>query len=217
MDKPSSFIPFHPSQIEVCLDFANTVRWHASDRPEEKLHTYPDLVTWAREQGLVKANEARALVEMAHQHPREAAESLQRVLSLREAIYRVFTAQAHGQHPARTDLDQINAAASEYLAKSQVFATPDGFQWGWMADEPTLNQMLGPIALAAANLLTSKELLPRVGQCADDRGCGWLFLDRSKNRSRQWCDINDCGNRAKQKRHYERTQRKNRRKRIGRV
>ncbi|MEW5870807.1 MAG: CGNR zinc finger domain-containing protein [Chloroflexota bacterium] len=27
----------------------------------------------------------------------------------------------------------------------------------------------------------------------------------SKNRSRRWCDINDCGNRAKQRRHYRRT------------
>jgi predicted RNA-binding Zn ribbon-like protein len=212
MGKLSTFAPFQPTQIEVCLNFANTVRWHASDQPEEKLHIYPDLVTWAREQGLVEANEAKALIEMAHQHPREAAESLQQALNLREAIYHVFSAQAHGERPVQTDLDQINAAVSESLAKSQVFATSDGFQWGWKLDDPVLDQMLRPIALASANLLTSEELLPCVGQCADDRGCGWLFLDRSKNHSRQWCDINDCGNRAKQKRHYERIQRKIRRK-----
>ncbi len=34
--------------------------------------------------------------------------------------------------------------------------------------------------------------------------CGWLFLDRSKNRSRAWCDMAVCGNRAKANRHYRR-------------
>jgi len=34
--------------------------------------------------------------------------------------------------------------------------------------------------------------------------CGWLFLDRSKNRSRLWCDMAVCGNREKARRHYAR-------------
>ncbi|KQV63963.1 CGNR zinc finger domain-containing protein [Rhizobium sp. Root1220] len=34
--------------------------------------------------------------------------------------------------------------------------------------------------------------------------CGWLFLDRSKNKSRTWCDMAVCGNRAKANRHYRR-------------
>jgi predicted RNA-binding Zn ribbon-like protein len=36
------------------------------------------------------------------------------------------------------------------------------------------------------------------------RNCGWLFIDRSKNRSRAWCDMAVCGNRAKANRHYRR-------------
>jgi len=205
-----SFLPSRPEQIEVCLDFANTVRWHASEHPEERLHSYPDLVIWARDQGLVKPKEAQALIEKAEQHPRESARSLQQALILRESIYRIFSEKAHGKPPAQADLDQINASVSEGLARTQVFLTADGFQWGWKMDDPVINQLLAPIALAAASLLTNHQLLARVGQCADDRGCGWLFLDRSKNHSRHWCDINDCGNRAKQKRHYERAQRKNR-------
>jgi predicted RNA-binding Zn ribbon-like protein len=34
--------------------------------------------------------------------------------------------------------------------------------------------------------------------------CGWLFIDRSKNRSRTWCDMAVCGNRVKANRHYRR-------------
>ena len=28
-------------------------------------------------------------------------------------------------------------------------------------------------------------------------GCGWLFLDQSRNSSRRWCASGDCGNRAR--------------------
>ena len=41
-------------------------------------------------------------------------------------------------------------------------------------------------------------------QCADDRGCGWLFLDTSRNQSRRWCSMKSCGNRAKVRRHRSR-------------
>jgi predicted RNA-binding Zn ribbon-like protein len=61
-----------------------------------------------------------------------------------------------------------------------------------------------PVAYSAADLLATPDQLARVGQCQDDRGCGWLFLDLTKNHSRRWCAMDDCGNRAKAKRHYER-------------
>ena len=40
--------------------------------------------------------------------------------------------------------------------------------------------------------------------------CGWLFIDRSKNKSRTWCDMAVCGNRAKANRHYQRREREER-------
>ncbi len=44
----------------------------------------------------------------------------------------------------------------------------------------------------------------RVKACAE-AGCGTLFHDTSRNRSRRWCAMEDCGNRAKARRHYART------------
>jgi len=46
----------------------------------------------------------------------------------------------------------------------------------------------------------------RVRECEDDRGCGFLFIDQSKNRSRRWCSMESCGNRAKARQHYARVQ-----------
>ncbi|MGH7448040.1 MAG: CGNR zinc finger domain-containing protein, partial [Longimicrobiales bacterium] len=45
--------------------------------------------------------------------------------------------------------------------------------------------------------------LDRVKLCGND-ACAWLFIDVSRNRSRRWCDMKDCGNRAKARRHYAR-------------
>ena len=38
-------------EARLCLDFANTLDWHASDHPEESLHSYGDLVNWAADGG----------------------------------------------------------------------------------------------------------------------------------------------------------------------
>jgi predicted RNA-binding Zn ribbon-like protein len=50
--------------------------------------------------------------------------------------------------------------------------------------------------------LTDEKLWISIRQCADVRGCGVLFLDRTRNRSRRWCSMKSCGNRAKAQRHY---------------
>ena len=62
---------------------------------------------------------------------------------------------------------------------------------------------LGPIALAAVKLFTEGDL-HRIRECGG-HACGWLFYDRSKNNRRRWCEMEVCGNRAKQKRFSERT------------
>jgi len=64
----------------------------------------------------------------------------------------------------------------------------------------------GPTGLATATAHSVLRLIAipdpeRMKICGN---CGWLFIDRSKNRSRAWCDMAVCGNRAKANRHYRR-------------
>lgn len=192
------------NQREWCLEFANTAHWHASDHPLETLQTYHDLLAWARGQQML-SDEAAAHAEGAAQgHLQAAVHMFERAIALREALYAVFVVHIAGQRPAADDLAVINEALRAAQAHRRIIATDDGFGWQWDAADAPLEQVLWPIVQSAAEVLTTPELLARVGQCADDRGCGWLFLDTSKNHSRRWCDINDCGNRAKQRRHYQR-------------
>jgi predicted RNA-binding Zn ribbon-like protein len=187
----------------LCLDYANTADWHASDQPVERLTSYAEFVSWSRQAGVLTENQAKRLLRRAADRPEEARVVMNRAIALREAIYEIFAAVAHGQAPQATDLTALNAALSEMLTRSQIAPTETGFAWQWAGEQDTLDRPLWSVARSAADLLTSDELR-RVGQCADDRGCGWLFLDTSRNHTRRWCSIKDCGNRAKAQRHYER-------------
>ena len=184
----------------LCLDFANTRAGRDTDTPTEYLQDYADLVAWAEQVGLV--DDGELLLAVARQRPADAEAVLTRALALREAIYGIFSHVAAGKPAPPADLDTLNLAVADALSRARVVAQPEGFSWGWAAEPDDLDRMLWPVARSAAELLTS-DALSRVRECAGD-GCGWLFLDTSRNRSRRWCDMRDCGNRAKVRRHYQR-------------
>jgi predicted RNA-binding Zn ribbon-like protein len=53
---------------------------------------------------------------------------------------------------------------------------------------------------SAYDILTGEEPR-RIKECG---ACGWLFLDRSKNNARRWCDMQSCGSIDKSRRYYQR-------------
>jgi predicted RNA-binding Zn ribbon-like protein len=85
---------------------------------------------------------------------------------------------------------------------SELAPLGDSFAWEWHEADGSLELPVWMIARSAAELLTS-DSLGRVRECAGER-CDWLFLDASRNRSRRWCDMAECGNRAKAQRSYAR-------------
>lgn len=187
----------------TCLEFCKTVGWAERDRPDDELISYQALLAWAERDGVVTPAEAKRLSRRAATRPEEAARVLARAVSLREIIYRIFSAVGEGRTPNRPDIEQLNAFLPEASRRRGVVAAAAGYEWGWLEDpDPPLDRVLWPIAYSAAQLLTWGDL-ERVKLCrADD--CGWLFVDSSRNRSRRWCDMSDCGNRAKARRFRQR-------------
>jgi len=189
------------SDAEIALEFANTADWHASENPIERLNAYEDLVSWAERKGLVGAERAELLRAKGRKDPEQARDVHRRAIQLRETIYRIMSSYAGGGTAEPADVALLNEWLGRTMAGLRLQPGAGGFVMGW-EDDLDLGLMLRPVVRSAARLLTTDRLLERVGQCDDDRGCGLLYLDLSKNRSRRWCDINDCGNRAKQRRHY---------------
>src|SRR6185295_7085743 len=166
----------------------------------ERLEGYTDLVAFGRQAGAIDDDEADALLKEAAARPRDAEAVLAEARAVREALFRLFFAVAHGGAPPTADLDVLNAALSRTLARLRVMSNAGGFAWDWARDEAALDRMIWRIVRDAAELLVSDDRAS-LRECAADT-CAWLFLDRSKNQSRRWCDMKVCGNRTKVRRHY---------------
>lgn len=193
--------PFELSGGALCLDFTNT--WGDRQRPDsDRLRSYPSLLDFASQTGLLGRREAAALLRRARSTPAGAAAALGAARRLRDALYRLFSAQARGQRVPAADLDAVNAALQAALPHLKVERRDGRYAWGW-EEGGELAAPLRPIVRSAAELLTGDDLA-RVREC-DGADCTWLFLDQSRNRSRRWCSMESCGNRAKARRHYHRT------------
>jgi predicted RNA-binding Zn ribbon-like protein len=184
----------------LCLDFCNTMGGKRGAIAREHLHSYSDFAGWCEQTDVITHAQARSLIEHAAKYPAEAGRVFGRALELREAIYRIFLGLSQSKKPSKADLGTLNSELALALGRLRIGATADGFQWEWTKLEDLLEGPLGPLARSAAELLTSEGQCCHVGQCQGDT-CGWLFNDSSKNHSRRWCDMRDCGNRAKVRRH----------------
>lgn len=194
---------FELSGDSLALDFANT--WEDRGRPEtDKLGSYADLLAFAVQAGILDGRQASTLADRAGRRPAAAARALKGGLELRQALYRVFAGQAAGSDAGRPDLDRLGSLAARAAARLRLEPVDGGFAWRWHGLETSCDALLAPIARSAADLLTGDDL-DRVRECDGDR-CTWLFLDSSRNRSRRWCSMDSCGNRAKARRHYRRKQ-----------
>jgi predicted RNA-binding Zn ribbon-like protein len=193
---------FEFSGGRLCLDFTNTLGGRGRPQPREDLNRYADLLAWGQQAGLLTDVRATRLAREADGRPGAAAAVRDRALILREAIYRIFSAVVGGGEAREADLAALNAELAIALPNARLVPSGAGFAWTWDERADALDRILWPVARSAADLLTSDEL-DRVRECAETR-CGWLFMDTSRNRSRQWCDMKVCGNRAKARRHYER-------------
>ncbi|MDQ3927511.1 MAG: ABATE domain-containing protein [Chloroflexota bacterium] len=185
---------------QICVDFANTLAWRASDRPQDRL-TGPDmLLRFGGRAGIFHEGEVDYLRARVADDPEEAQVALEKAKLAREAIYRILFAAANRLPIAHTDVTLLNEVVDE--AQDQVQIVPAGpgesFVWRWKSQEPQLDMVLWSAARSAAELLTSEEL-KRLKSCPG-AGCAYLFIDLSRNGKRRWCEMDVCGNRNKVKR-----------------
>jgi predicted RNA-binding Zn ribbon-like protein len=181
----------------LCLALTNTRHFRNSAAPRENLHEYSDLIDWALLGKIVGKKEAARLAALATAGPAAARRELARVITLREAMARMFAAKAHRHASATDDLAVIMATFNE-AAKHLKLAIDNERIVPCVDDaEAGLALPRWQVALSAIGLFSS-EAAGRVKECADDRGCGWLFVDTTRNGSRMYCFSNECGNRARQ-------------------
>ena len=191
----------------VALDLVNTVapRLPGGTEHIEYVDTPQDLLAWARRVRLVTKADAESIRLAWAGSPTSAAQALRAALDVREATYGVLMA-ALGTPDAATsdaanDLERLSLRWAAAAARSGlVLGGPTGPAARLVVGTTPALLIADRLAHAAVDLLRTVDL-GRVRVCPiDEGGCGWLFLDRSRNGSRRWCAMADCGAQAKARR-----------------
>lgn len=192
----------HPVEFvggALALDFTNTLGGTHRAPSHEHLQEYDDVVDFAVLGNALSPAEGRRLKSEAGRHPARAKDVLRRAVTLREAMWRLFESISAARALPTADLEIMNREIASAFAHAR-FTPVESHRFTWVWDKtPALDRALWPIAKSAADLLESSEALAQLRECASDT-CEWLFLDRSRNHTRRWCDMNDCGGRAKVRR-----------------
>jgi predicted RNA-binding Zn ribbon-like protein len=195
---------FDLSGGDLALDLANTKSRRPTPEPREDLRDYDDLVSWGLQAGAIGAQEGASLRSLAARNPRAGRAAVERARALRESLFDVFSALATGREVPPDALDRVNAALPGALGHLRLVRAEGGADWSWTG-EADLDRVLWPVVRAAALLLTGPDR-KHLRECgASD--CAWLFLDKSRNGTRRWCDMAVCGNREKARRFQRRARR----------
>jgi predicted RNA-binding Zn ribbon-like protein len=184
----------------IALDLVNTVAPRVPGGVEY-IGTPAELLAWARRVDLVTDDEAEEI-----RAAWDGAAALRATMDIREAAHGVLTAALDsGLAPPSAELRRLSGHWTDAAARSALEAGGPGGPPARLA-VGTVPAMRIPDRLAAAvvDLLQTIDL-DRVRVCPlEEGGCGWLFLDRSRNGSRRWCAMADCGTQAKSRRLTER-------------
>ena len=163
-----------PGDLDLVRRFVNT---NDFDTGAEDLTGPAEFGAWLEEVGLAK-------------DPDVSARDLTRAIEARETL-RSLLLSNNGAPVKEGAFDRLNAALAG--AASEV-----RFEEGSATVVPhggTVEAALARLAMIVRDAMVSGEWA-RLKACPDDE-CQWAFYDRSRNRSRTWCDMQDCGNRAK--------------------
>jgi predicted RNA-binding Zn ribbon-like protein len=195
-------IPAHIAELElrgndVALDFANTLEGTWAEPGTEHLGEYTDLSGWAAHAGLVADADGARLLALAADDADGAAAAVRAATALRAVVFDVFAPLAVGDRAPRAALHALREVHRAALARATLAPRgPGRHEWTWDGDD--LERPLWPVTVAAVDLLRDGPRLQRLKICAQ---CRWLFLDQSRNHSRRWCSMSECGAQVKMRRY----------------
>lgn len=185
---------------DLALDFINTAEYRGTPQALEFLSSAQCLLAWSHHAGLFSEPELTRLARHLAKRPRDGQRLLASAVALRESLYQLFVGLTQQRAPLPSALKPLNEALAT-LTRHRTLQSVDGtVAWRWRDEGGVSAAVLGPPSLAAAQLLTAQPL-DKLKQCP---GCGWLFLDTSRNGLRRWCSMAYCGSTDKSRRQYRR-------------
>jgi predicted RNA-binding Zn ribbon-like protein len=183
---------------DLALDFTNTESGRGLPAHQNHFREAGHVVEWLRHAKALPAEDADWLRDRSSERADLAADLLARAIELRQSIHAIGAALGRRAKPPEEALAGLSALHARFVAKAELAPGIMSCRWLWSVRASPVEAALGPIALAAVCLFTEGDF-HRIREC-EGHACGWLFYDRSKNNRRRWCEMEVCGNRAKQRR-----------------
>ena len=184
--------------------------WTSSGPENDRLMDFDRLTRWAGGAGVLSLKIGAALRRRAAARPREAETAFKAALQARQVLQRLFGSIAENK-PAGDELDDFNRLLTRAVGHMRVVSAGGGrtgsqqLRLGWEHLETRLDAVIWPVLWSAASLIFSDQApLIRICGGAD---CGWMYVDRSRNGLRRWCQMETCGTREKSRRRYQRMRR----------
>jgi predicted RNA-binding Zn ribbon-like protein len=202
---PQEAPPFKYIAGDPALDLVNTVDWTSRGPEQERLTDFDRLTRWAEGAGIVSPKIGGALRARAASKPRQVEAAYRSALQARQVLQRLLASAAErkADADALTDFNRLLGRALEHMRLVRVprgRSSESKLQLGWDELERTPEGVIWPVLWSAASLLVSDEAtLIRVCGGPD---CGWMYVDRSRNGLRRWCQMETCGTREKTRRRY---------------
>ncbi len=183
---------------DLALDFANTESGRGFPSHENHLREAEHVAQWLKHAKALPAEDADWLKGEVLKRADLSKDLLEQAIALREAIHDIGAALGRRTKPPEASLANLSALHARFVAHASLAPGVLSCRWRWSVRAAPVEAALGPIALSAVRLFTEGDL-HRIRECGG-HACGWLFYDRSKNNRRRWCEMEVCGNRAKQRR-----------------
>ncbi len=178
---------------EISLDFINTISWRDTEREHEWLHDPANFIAWALSAKLIDTPIAKI---MKARPAAELTKELEQVYATRRDLYNILTPLSFNKKPGEEAIKKLDAMIHKIFRHRHI-----GSKYEWLWDAPlTLPEIIAPVIWNAGYIITDLDH-SRISHC---HACKWVFYDKTKNRSRRWCDMEDCGSRDKSLRYYHR-------------
>jgi predicted RNA-binding Zn ribbon-like protein len=191
----------------LTLDLANTVSWRLDPaRKMDYLHSVAALADWLHgmdpsHDGIFDRGSAAS-----------AERALDQLRELRDATIAALDSEVDGPSPVGVNDPQVATVAISNVGLNVVArygqraiaasSLQPGLPSRWVCEVVSPAELVHHVSLLTVTLLQS-DRARRIRRC-EGPGCGWFFLDTTRNHSRRWCASGDCGNRVRVRNYTQR-------------
>lgn len=175
---------------DVALDFVNTDVASQGDRSTDVLRSVDEFIAWCAHAGSASTSSVPA-----DWSGRREQTFLKDAVDLRSAIRAIVEAICDQRDPDVAALDTLRSAYADAVDRAAAKLDDGRLLWAWEPASPhsALSEVIG----AAVDLLRNAPV-DRLKACPS---CGFVFLDTTRNGSRRWCSMEDCGTQEKMRRY----------------